>query len=73
MTAFKGAVTLQCNRCPRVLVTNCTTVPGARKSATKYGWRVAMLAGGMHPTKASADPKAHDLRPRCAKGGGSDE
>ena len=41
------------------------TISGARRDAERHGWAVQYLAGGRHPNKISADPRALDLCPGC--------
>ena len=58
-------ITVVCNSCDATLPTERTTGHGARGDAERAGWRVAYLAGGMHPTKRSNAPEARDLCPNC--------
>ena len=53
------AATVICDGCGMRLVTNRTTMRGARGDAERKGWRVSHMAGGRHPD-ASNDPKLRD-------------
>lgn len=67
MSAVLKPITLACDTltCHHIIVTRSHTVAGARGDAERKGWSVAYLAGGMHPTKRSGDPKERDLCPVC--------
>ena len=58
------AATVICDGCGMRLVTNRTTMRGARGDAERKGWRVSHMAGGRHPD-ASNDPKRPDECPDC--------
>ena len=58
------AATVICDGCGMRLVTNRTTMRGARGDAERKGWRVSHMAGGRHPD-ASNDPKLRDECPDC--------
>lgn len=65
MSLKPTGVVVVCDGCGRELPTGSHTGSGARGDAEREGWLVAYLAGGLHPTKRSNDPKLRDRCPRC--------